>query len=203
MPNNISGPYNKIAKWWHQKHEQSHYGISQLERAISYGKQHRTALDVGCGSGGRMIKKLESLGFRVTGIDISAKMLEIATEQHPSVQFIEADICDWESPHQFDLIFGWDSLFHLPFEQHAKVIPKLCRMLTPDGILAYTFGDDYGEHESIWLEETFYYSSIGISGNLQLIMEHDCTCRHLELDQFPEKHVFIIVQKNNLPTTQV
>jgi predicted enzyme related to lactoylglutathione lyase len=40
-----------------------------------------------------------------------------------------------------------------------------------------------------------YYSVLGISKTLQTIAEAGCVCRHLEFDQWPEKHVFIIAQK--------
>ncbi len=40
-----------------------------------------------------------------------------------------------------------------------------------------------------------HYSVLGISRTLELLSEFGCVCRHLEYDQFPEKHLFIIVQK--------
>ncbi|HSJ68542.1 MAG TPA: methyltransferase domain-containing protein [Anditalea sp.] len=195
MKNNIGEKYDKIAEWWHQYHHDSDYGIKQIERAISYCTKRKTALDVGCGSGGRIIRKLEINGFKVTGIDVSSKMIELAKDNHVSTKFILADISTWETKKKYDLIVAWDSIFHLPLSMHSKVISKLCGMLQKNGILAYTLGDDHGEHESDWHNEKFYYSTIGIKGNLKVIMESNCEVRHLELDQFPEKHVFVIAKK--------
>jgi len=195
MKHNIGAKYNKIAEWWHQHHLNSTYGVRQIEMAISYCSNQISALDVGCGSGGRIVRSLEDKGFIVTGIDASSKMIDIAKANHPSTKFIEADICNWETDQKFDLIVAWDSIFHLPLSMHAVVISKLCGMLQKDGILAYTLGNDYGEHVSDWKNDKFYYSSIGINGNLKVIMESNCECMHLELDQFPEKHVFIIAKK--------
>jgi hypothetical protein len=42
---------------------------------------------------------------------------------------------------------------------------------------------------------TVYYSVLGITKTLQTVAEAGCVCRHLEYDQWPEKHVFIIAQK--------
>lgn len=190
----IGEQYDKIAAWWHSYHGKSDYGLSQLERAILYCKNYGSALDVGCGSG-RIIKILEQRGFTVTGIDASQKMVEIAKMNHASSNFFVSDICDWDTDQKYDLIVAWDSIFHLPLAMQSQVVTKLCKMLQQDGILIYTFGDDYGEHESNWQNDKFYYSSIGISGNLKIIMEGNCECRHLELDQFPQKHVYVIVQK--------
>lgn len=195
MKFDVGEKYDRIAQWWHNYHNESNYGLNQIDRAISYCKTHRSALDVGCGSGGRIIRKLESNGFKVTGIDASSKMVEIAKSNHSLVDFHVADICKWNTKEKYDFIVAWDSIFHLPLTMHSQVISKLCGMLQKDGILTYTFGDDYGEHESDWHDDKFYYSTIGINGNLKTMMENQCECRHLELDQYPEKHVFIIVQK--------
>jgi SAM-dependent methyltransferase len=195
MKNEIGEKYDKIAQWWHDYHLGSDYGLRQIERAITYCGNGRSALDVGCGSGGRIISKLEDHGFSVTGIDASEKMIELAKANHPSAQFFVADICDWDTDRKFDLIVAWDSIFHLPFSMHNHVITKLCGMLKSQGILAYTFGDGYGSHESDWQMDKFHYSTIGITGNLQILKECNCECRHLELDQYPEKHVFLIARK--------
>lgn len=195
MKDNIGEKYNKIAQWWHNHHHESDYGLRQIERAISYSTGSGSALDVGCGSGGRIVRKLESHGFNVTGIDASTKMIEIAKDNHAFAQFFVADICTWDTNQKYDLIVAWDSIFHIPFSMHSLVVSKLCGMLRMNGILTYTFGDDYGEHESDWHNDKFYYSTIGINGNLKVIMENNCECRHLELDQYPEKHVFIIAKK--------
>lgn len=195
MKPDIGKQYDKIAQWWNDEHHESGYGLSQIGRAISYCKTKQTALDVGCGSGGRITRQLLAEGFTVTGIDASSKMIEIAKNNHPGVDFEVADICNWESDHRFDLIVAWDSIFHLPLPMQAPVVAKLGSMLQKKGVLIYTFGDDNGEHESDWCGDKFYYSSIGINENMRVIMGSDCQCRHLELDQYPEKHVYIIVQK--------
>ncbi len=187
--------YDKIAHWWHNQHLASSYGVSQVERAISYCKNRGTALDVGCGSGGRLMNTLLSAGFEVTGVDVSEKMVEIARSNHPEVTFHIADIVSWQAPQKFDFIVAWDSIFHLPLAMQAPVVTKLCQLLQPNGILVYTFGDGAGEHQSEWHNDTFHYSTLGVSENLKVIMANGCQCRHLELDQFPEKHVYLIAQK--------
>jgi 2-polyprenyl-3-methyl-5-hydroxy-6-metoxy-1,4-benzoquinol methylase len=195
MNPDIGQKYDKIAQWWHDQHNESEYGLKQIGRAISYCKTRYFALDVGCGAGGRVTRKLLSEGFEVTGIDASAKMIELAKANHPAIDFQLADICYWQADKKYDFIVAWDSIFHLPLSMHEPVIFKLCAMLKTQGILIYTFGDDYGEHESDWRNDKFYYSTIGINKNLSLIVEANCQCCHLELDQYPQKHVSMIVRK--------
>lgn len=195
MSYNIGEKYDKIAKVWEEEHRNSRYGIWQIEKAISYCENKNTALDVGCGCGGRISDLLIKEGFSITGIDASGEMIKIAKQNYPEINFIQADICEWQSDKKFDLIIAWDSIFHLSYNEHKPVITKLTSILNPKGIIIYTFGDDTGEHYSDWLNDSFRYSSIGINGNIKTLIENNCEIKHLELDQFPEKHIFIIAKK--------
>jgi len=191
-PSELGRKYDKIARWWHERHDSSAYGMSQLERALTFCPAGRQALDVGCGSGGRMIRRLHQKGFAVTGIDISAEMLQIARRNHPEAIFEHQDISTWQSTRRFDLIVAWDSIFHLPLAQQRPVLDKLTGLLDDGGILLYTFGDANGEHTDRWHDDDFYYSSIGIDGNLDALLANGLKVLHLELDQYPEMHVVIM-----------
>lgn len=194
-PSEIGSKYNKISKWWHNQHFNSTYGIAQFRKAIGFAAEGGRALDVGCGSGGRFVRILHDKGFSITGIDVSEEMIKLARINHPEHKFIHQDIFTWESEGEFDFIVAWDSVFHLPFGTQKPVISKLSRILAKKGILIYTFGNEYGEHTDQWHDDTFYYSSIGINENMQLLMDNGLTILHLELDQYPEKHVYTIAKK--------
>jgi len=60
------------------------------------------------------------------------------------------------------------------------------------GVLIYSFGDAEGDHMDQWHNDTFYYSSIGIQQNVQLLLAHGLKLQHLEIDQYPAKHVYVI-----------
>ncbi len=194
-PKELGKKYDKIAQWWHENHQDSRYGLRQLDLALKFISGGRSALDVGCGAGGRIIRKLEEQGFAVTGLDVSEKMIALAMENHPDCSFQVADIYTWETDEKFDLVIAWDSIFHLPLQMHRPVIDKLCHLLEKGGVLIYTFGNAVGEHTDVWQEDEFYYSSIGINDNLTALIENGLTVMHLELDQFPEKHVFVVAEK--------
>jgi hypothetical protein len=40
-----------------------------------------------------------------------------------------------------------------------------------------------------------YYSALGIPKTLEVLSEEGCICRHLEYDQYPEQHLYVIAQK--------
>ncbi len=207
-PEETARNYDKVAEYWNEQHLTSQYGLKQIERALEYCDNKIDALDVGCGSGGRVTNRLIESGFSIKGIDVSSKMLALAQSQHPEIDFEQADICKWETTQTFDFIIAWDSIFHLPMANQEPVVSKLCKYLKPDGILIYTFGDDHGEIEdySFRDDETgkqmgdldndlFGYGTIGINENIRVLNENNCKCMHLEIDQFPLKHVFVIAKK--------
>lgn len=191
--------YDRICDIYHADMEGSQYGLHALDRALKLAGDHdahqRTALDVGCGVGGRMIHRLQQAGFDVVGVDASQNMMRLAQSTHPDCEFHHADFLNWETDQTFDFILAWDSIFHLPLEQQKPVLTKFTQLLNDDGILLYTFGDAHGFHESSWHDDTFYYSSLGINGNLTHLIDHGLKILHLDLDQYPQKHVFVIAQK--------
>lgn len=194
-PSTLGTKYDKIAQWWDNQHRVSSYGVSQFKRAIEYATNGGKALDVGCGAGGRFVNLLEHHGFSVTGLDVSKEMIKLASNNHPRQHFIHQDICCWETEEKFDLIVAWDSIFHLPLAMQQPVITKLCQFLTKGGVLIYTFGNAEGEHTDQWHDDTFYYSSIGINENMKLLLNNGLSILHLELDQYPENHVYTIASK--------
>ena len=123
-------------------------------------------------------------------------MINLAKQNHPSENFFVADICRWNPEQKFDFIVAWDSIFHLPLSEHQTVFQKLCDLLNDNGVLIYTLGDSIGEHQDNWHDDTFHYSSIGINENLKILSGNGVTCKHLELDQFPQNHVYIIGVKS-------
>ena len=191
----LGAKYDNIARWWQSQHNDSEYGVAQFEKALGFCSGGGSALDIGCGAGGRFIRILQNKNYSVTGLDVSAEMIKLAQQNHPQHNFIHGDICAWASDATFDFIVAWDSLFHLPFNMQKPVLKKLCQYLKPQGVLIYSFGDDYGEHTDQWHNDTFYYSTIGIRENCQLLLNMGLSIMHFELDQRPEKHVYIIAKK--------
>jgi SAM-dependent methyltransferase len=193
--------YDQIASWWLKEMQGSTYGIAALERALRFVGDGRFALDVGCGCEGRFFRMLLGHGFNYTGLDISEEMVALAAQRHPTVSFAAGDICTWPLPRPYDLITDWDSLFHLPLESQEPVLLKLCQGLAPDGVMLFTCGDAK-EAETIHGEfggKRFEYSSLGVPEYVRLLRLGGCTVQHLERDQHPLNHVYIIAKKSYSP----
>jgi 2-polyprenyl-3-methyl-5-hydroxy-6-metoxy-1,4-benzoquinol methylase len=197
LPSEIAKSYDQIAERWSSASFPRTNGLAQHERAIAFLRQKRLALDVGCGSSGRLIDLLSHHGFGVEGVDIAQRMIELAQARHPTVTFHHADICQWPLPRQYDLISAWDSIWHIPLPAQEPVMRKLMAGLAPGGVLIFTTGglDAPTEKVDSAMDVPVYYSVLGIPKLLRLIETCGCVCRHLEYDQYPESHLYLIVQK--------
>ncbi|GAA3973916.1 class I SAM-dependent methyltransferase [Allohahella marinimesophila] len=189
--------YDRITHLWESESFNRANGIEAHKRAIRFSKNRGQALDVGCGCTGRFIDLLMSEGFSPEGVDISVRMVLLARERHPDVNFHHQNICEWVIPNKYDFITAWDSIWHIPLEQQEQVIGKLVSSLNPGGVLIFSFGgtDEPGDHTDNFMGPEMYYSSLGTNGFLELIIRLGCACRHLEYDQHPELHTYLIVQK--------
>jgi len=196
-PKQTAASYDKIASHWDSEEFPRANGIAQHKRALQFITARGLALDAGCGSSGRIIDLLLSDGFTVEGLDISTEMLRLAKLKHPHVVFYHADICEWTVPHQYDFISAWDSVWHVPLQEQVVVLKKLCGALNPDGVLIYTTGGlDYPDDvTNLCLGQPLYTAAWAVPNLLRILDQSGCICRHLEYDQYPEKHLYVIAQK--------
>ncbi len=196
-PHDIGKAYNQITHLWESEGFNRNNGIDQHRRAIAFVKNRGKALDVGCGCTGLFIDLLLSEDFSPEGIDISEKMITLAEKRHPEIKFLQQDICEWDIPEKYDFITAWDSIWHIPLNQQDKVLRKLVSCLNTNGVLIFSCGgiDEEGEHTDDFMGPEVYYSSLGINGFQNLFISLGCICRHLEYDQYPELHAYLIIQK--------
>src|ERR1700752_2470906 len=78
--------YNRIAEDWHNDHLHDDWWIQDIDTFIKNLPPGAHVLDVGCGSGVKS-KYLTERGLRVTGIDISEKLLDIARREAPRGEY--------------------------------------------------------------------------------------------------------------------
>ena len=196
-PQEIAQSYNNLAAHWNGEKFNRENGVEQHQRALKFVKSKETAIDVGCGSSGRIMDLLISEGFETEGLDISPEMIRLSKERNPEQTFHLADICQWSFPKQYDFISAWDSIWHAPLSHHEQVLKKLCGALNAGGVLIFTSGgfDEPEEGTNPFLEQPLYHAALGIPTLLRLISKNGCVCRHLEYDQHPEAHIYLIVQK--------
>lgn len=196
QPAEVARSYDEIAHQWQQPHLETN-GMRQHEHALKFRTQQSgRALDVGCGCHGRFIRLLMQHGYVPEGLDVSARMIELARQRHPGVVFHQADVCQWRPAGAYDFITAWDSIWHVPLAQSAEVLARLCAALAPGGVIIFTLGgrDAPEEKHDSSMGPPMYYNTLGIPQTLQVLASAGCILRHLAYDQHPEPHVFIIAQ---------
>ena len=189
--------YDTITHLWESDKFNRQNGIEQHRRAMQFVSHKGRALDVGCGCTGRFIDLMKEEGFQPEGLDISEKMLRLARQRHPQVTFHHEDICQWQRPNEYAFISAWDSIWHVPLAEQENVITRLVTSLAKGGVLIFSFGgtDEPGDHRDAFMGPEMYYSSLGTKGFVQLLGELGCALKHLEFDQYPELHAYLIAKK--------
>jgi SAM-dependent methyltransferase len=104
--------------------------LEELSRDLPPGA---AVLDLGCGAGVPATGWLAQR-FAVTGVDFSAKQLELARKNAPSASFIKADMTGLRfAPETFDAVVALHSIIHVPRAEHPALIRNIYRWLKPGG----------------------------------------------------------------------
>jgi SAM-dependent methyltransferase len=196
-PTEIAAIYDALADHWASDRFPADNGIEQHKKAIAFSTGSGVALNIGCGSSGRIEKLLLKAGFSVHAIDISERMLALARPRCEQATYEYADITTWCFPHRYDFITAWDSIWHLGIEGQKPVLRKIAEGLKEGGIFIFTTGavDQPTEHTDTCMGQKLFYGVLGIPGLLALLQDCGLILRHFEYDQYPEKHLYLVVQK--------
>jgi predicted TPR repeat methyltransferase len=202
MPSpSIASAYDLLAERWVDDAFDASNGIRLHERALAFLDREAEgwALSVGCGCNTRFNPLLRAHGLQVEGVDISARMIELARAADPAVVLHRADIVGWAPPRSYRLISAWDSIWHVRLDQQRPLMRKLMGALEPGGVFIFSAGgtDRPDEHVDATMGPEVYYSTLGIPGLLAVVDEAGCVCRHLEFDQYPEQHLVVIAQRTS------
>jgi 2-polyprenyl-3-methyl-5-hydroxy-6-metoxy-1,4-benzoquinol methylase len=96
-------------------------------------------LDLGCGAGVPVTRWLADRGFTVTGVDVSARQLELARTNVPEGTFLKADMTKLAfAPESFDAVVAFHSIIHVPRAEHPALLADIHRCLKPEGLFLAT-----------------------------------------------------------------
>lgn len=124
--------YDKIGFAYVDKFKEPSDNIDEFLKLV---KESGNILDAGCGPGVDAAY-MSSKGFKVTGIDLSEGMLEIARKKSPNLTFRKADIRELDfEPNTFDGIVASYSLIHISKEDVARTVEGFYKLLKPEGAL--------------------------------------------------------------------
>lgn len=140
--------YDKIAKPYSEKFSNP---SDYIDEFLSLIPKNGKILDVGCGPGidaNYMVSK----GFKVTGIDLSEKMLKLAKQKFPNINFKLSDIRKLDFlENSFDGIFASFSLIHIPKKDIPLTLKNLYKILKEGGVIYIAIQS--GEPNEIYIRE--------------------------------------------------
>jgi cyclopropane fatty-acyl-phospholipid synthase-like methyltransferase len=187
--------YNQIAQWFVENRSKGSISKYVLEFAEGL-KVGSTILDVGCGGGIPIAKHLLEKQFKVTGIDSSEKMIELALKNVLEAEFFKADICTYQINKTYGGIIAWDSLFHIEREKQKEVFVKLYDSLEDNGTMLFTYGGSEWEGEAQMGGASFFYSGYSPITLKETLKEIGFKILKFEVDDpTSHGHVVVLVQK--------
>jgi SAM-dependent methyltransferase len=173
-------------------------GLDYLDRFCSLLTPRGRILDIGCGTGVPITKRLVERQFSVHALDISANMLAAAKRNAHATAFHHADIMTWVPTSRYDGVVAWDSIFHLTVDNQRMALEKILRMLRHQGVALITCGVHEGELISSMFNCEFYYSSPSLLRYLEMIEAFHCNIRFMEIDDGTgDGHAVICFQKTS------
>jgi cyclopropane fatty-acyl-phospholipid synthase-like methyltransferase len=169
-----------------------------LDRLVDPLPNGATILDVGCGHG-VPAQYLVDRGFRVIGLDGSARLLALARAAIPEAHFILGDMRTADPGGPFDAILAWDAVFHVPRSDHAAVFARFRSWVEAGGRLLVSLGGSGPEEfTSEMLGETFFYSGHAPEAAMRLLEDSGFEIEHWEVDD-PSARGHIAVLGNARP----
>ena len=161
-----SAPYDTIASVYDQYWGNEFAEFAQAafqEQLAAVLPRHAAVLDLCCGTG-LLIAHLEPLGYRMFGVDESAKMLEIARRNTLHAQLQRADMAGFHWSSRFDaVVCFYNSVNHTDSLDHLRdSLVNVAKHLNPDGFFLF----DYAARdafESHWESNETLETSDGVA----------------------------------------
>ncbi|MBI2636222.1 class I SAM-dependent methyltransferase [Candidatus Peregrinibacteria bacterium] len=118
---------------------------SFLQKFMETLPRNSRLLDVGCAYG-RDSAFLAEHGFKVTGVDYAAGLIERAKQRVPNAEFLVADMRELPfDSGSFDGIWAYMSLLHLQKSEVPAALQGFAHVLAPQGVFALGMKVGQGE----------------------------------------------------------
>jgi SAM-dependent methyltransferase len=166
-------------------------------------------LELGCG-GGVPTARLLAERYAVTGVDLSARQIELARRQVPGATFVQVDMTALDlPPESVDAVVAFYSLTHVPRREHRRLFASIVNWLRPGGLLVASMGAGASPDcvEDDWLGAPMFFSHFGARTNQRLVREAGFDIRSARTEWTDEDGVavpflWIVATKPGTPPAQ-
>ncbi|MFF3448051.1 class I SAM-dependent DNA methyltransferase [Streptomyces sp. NPDC002667] len=166
-------------------------------------------LDLGCGTGVPTARQMADAGFEVVGVDLSARMVELASTYVPGATFHQLDLADLRpgGPRdlgRFDAVAAFFSLLMLPRAEIPLALRTIRHLLAPGGLFVLSMVEADVDDFAI----PFLGNTIRVSGYLredlhkvveetgfEIVKETSYTYAPAVSDVPPEEQVFLCCRR--------
>ncbi len=192
----ITDGYNKIAQVYLANRDRLK-SAKHIHQLLKYLPKNSNILDLGCGAGVPIDDILIKSGNDVIGLDISRVQIDLARKNCPRGEYLVADITTLKKrDYLVNAVVCFYTLFHLPRNEHKKMLTTMNSFLQKDGMLLVTMGDREFEGEHKMYETPMWSSQYGTAKNRQLVNEAGFEIVTDEIDNSGgERHQIILARK--------
>ncbi len=143
------GDYPEV---FHKNRELNTFEAKIFKLLESYLMKGARVLDLGCGTGIPYDIYLRDKGFKVTGVDFSAKHLKTARSQVKGVTFIQGDYTNMPFEHEsYDAVIALYTIFHVPRSEQLQLFHDVYTAMKQGALALFTLGvedNEYSEDEN-------------------------------------------------------
>ena len=160
LAQNIIEIYKKHARAWTELRGNVLYEKAWLDHFLARIPQHSKILDLGCGSGKPIADYLIQHDHKITGVDSSDVMIEMARQNFPEQHWLQADMRTVEFDQKFNAILAWDSFFHLTPNDQRQMFSQFTRFAQQGTALMFSSGPSHGEAIGDLFGDALYHASL-------------------------------------------
>ena len=149
-------------------------GVKDIINEVEALGKSIKVLDLGCGTGHPIAKTVSPMVQLYCGIDNSQPMLNEYLVNVPNAYCRLLDMPKIDQlPGDWDLIFSWGSICHLPIESQKKTMITVSKLLKPEGRFLFTSGPEADECTGKVGKYTVFHHSMGKQAYTELLREQN------------------------------
>jgi ubiquinone/menaquinone biosynthesis C-methylase UbiE len=196
--------YNRTAEQYARNVAGMHHA-DIASRFLEFIPPKGNILDLGCGSG-RDAKVFSEKGYKVIGIDLSEKLLEIAKKEAPRARFQYMDMRRLEfSNETFSGIWSVASVLHLPKLDVLQCLSECNRVLKSNGAIYIGVKLGIGEEfkpDTRYAEDAFKFYSYFQEGEMENLLQRakfeilDSTSKETFKEYLQHKEIRVLAKKS-------
>lgn len=139
----VRSGYNALSRLYRGDDDTSGRYDDWLDDLLARLPERGHVLDVGCGCGIPVARRLTAAGHQVTGVDVSHVQIERARALVPGAALVRGDATALDFPEgSFDAVVCLYALIHMPLDRQPRLLDDIARWLRPGGRLLATTGQD-------------------------------------------------------------